>query len=112
MVQHCYLHVEIWDQKYNVSISNVPGQRHFLKNMILGTYQLTAVLIVAANVGLFKASISKIGQTCEHALPAYPLVVKQLIVSVNKMDSPESPFKQEEIIKEVSTHIENIGYNP
>ena len=74
-----------------------------------------AVLIVAAGVGEFEAGISKNGQTREHALLAYTLGVKQLIVGVNKMDSTEPPYSQkrfEEITKEVSTYIKKIGYNP
>ena len=66
-------------------------------------------------VGEFEAGISKNGQTREHALLAYTLGVKQLIVGVNKMDSTEPPYSQkryEEIIKEVSTYIKKIGYNP
>lgn len=74
-----------------------------------------AVLIVAAGVGEFEAGISKNGQTREHALLAYTLGVKQLIVGVNKMDSTEPSYSQkryEEIVKEVSTYIKKIGYNP
>ncbi len=74
-----------------------------------------AVLIVAAGVGEFEAGISKNGQTREHALLAYTLGVKQLIVGVNKMDSTEPPYSQkryEEITKEVSAYIKKIGYNP
>merc|ERR1719309_278286 len=57
-------------------------------NMITGTSQADcAVLIVAAGHGEFEAGISKDGQTREHALLAYTLGVKQLIVGVNKMDS-------------------------
>ncbi len=73
------------------------------------------MLIVAAGVGEFEAGISKNGQTREHALLAYTLGVKQLIVGVNKMDSTEPPYSQkrfEEITKEVSTYIKKIGYNP
>jgi len=73
------------------------------------------VLIVAAGVGEFEAGISKNGQTREHALLAYTLGVKQLIVGVNKMDSTEPNYSQkryEEIVKEVSTYIKKIGYNP
>jgi elongation factor 1-alpha len=61
-------------------------------------------LIIAAGVGEFEAGISKNGQTREHALLAYTLGVKQLIVGVNKMDSTEPPYsgaRFEEIIKEV-----------
>ena len=73
------------------------------------------MLIVAAGVGEFEAGISKNGQTREHALLAYTLGVKQLIVGVNKMDSTEPNYSQkryEEIVKEVSTYIKKIGYNP
>ena len=73
------------------------------------------MLIVAAGVGEFEAGISKNGQTREHALLAYTLGVKQLIVGVNKMDSTEPAYSQrryEEIVKEVSTYIKKIGYNP
>lgn len=70
---------------------------------------------MAAGVGEFEAGISKNGQTREHALLAYTLGVKQLIVGINKMDSTEPNYSQkryEEIVKEVSTYIKKIGYNP
>ncbi|KAF7661702.1 hypothetical protein LDENG_00255710 [Lucifuga dentata] len=90
--------------------------KDFIKNMITGTSQADcAVLIVAAGVGEFEAGISKNGQTREHALLAFTLGVKQLIVGVNKMDSTEPPYSQaryEEITKEVSSYIKKIGYNP
>ena len=73
------------------------------------------MLIVAGGTGEFEAGISKNGQTREHALLAYTLGVKQLIVGVNKMDSTEPPFSEarfEEIKKEVSSYIKKIGYNP
>lgn len=58
-----------------------------------------AVLIVAAGTGEFEAGISNNGQTREHALLAFTLGVKQLIVGVNKMDSTEPPYS------EVSVHL-------
>merc|ERR1719273_721414 len=73
------------------------------------------VLIIAAGTGEFEAGISKNGQTREHALLAYTLGVKQLIVGVNKMDSTEPPYSKdrfEEIQKEVSGLIKKVGYNP
>ena len=73
------------------------------------------MLIVAAGVGEFEAGISKNGQTREHALLAYTLGVKQLIVGINKMDNTEPPYsdaRYEEIKKEVSSYIKKIGYNP
>lgn len=53
-----------------------------------------AVLIVAAGTGEFEAGISKDGQTREHALLAYTLGVKQLIIGVNKMDSTTPPYSE------------------
>merc|ERR1711900_8943 len=73
------------------------------------------ILIIAAGTGEFEAGISKDGQTREHALLAYTLGVKQLIVAVNKMDSTEPPYSAsrfEEIQKEVSGFIKKVGYNP
>ena len=52
------------------------------------------MLIVASSTGEFEAGISKNGQTREHALLAYTLGVKQLIVGVNKMDNTEPPYSK------------------
>jgi elongation factor 1-alpha len=102
--------------RYYVTIIDAPGHRDFIKNMITGTSQADCgVLIIAAGTGEFEAGISKNGQTREHALLAYTLGVKQLIVGVNKMDSTDPPFSQprfEEISKEVSNFIKKVGYNP
>ena len=61
------------------------------------------------------AGISKDGQAREHALLAYTLGVKQLIVALNKMDATEPKYdkkRYEEIVKEVSNYIKKVGYNP
>ncbi|KAF6298952.1 hypothetical protein mRhiFer1_008976 [Rhinolophus ferrumequinum] len=94
----------------------MPHDTDFIKSMITGTSQAgRAVLIVAAGGGEFEAGVSSSGQTREHALLAYTLGVKQLIIGVNKMGSSEPPYSQkreEENVKEVSTYIEKTAYNP
>jgi elongation factor 1-alpha len=96
------------------SLADAPGHRDFIKNMITGTSQADcAVLIIAAGTGEFEAGISKDGQTREHALLAYTLGVKQLIVAINKMDTTKwSESRFQEIIKETSSFIKKVGYNP
>jgi len=101
---------------YYVTIIDAPGHRDFIKNMITGTSQADcAVLIVASSTGEFEAGISKNGQTREHALLAYTLGVKQIIVAVNKIDNTEPPYSESrfnEIQKEVETYVKKVGYNP
>ncbi|KAJ8333273.1 hypothetical protein SKAU_G00421690 [Synaphobranchus kaupii] len=111
--------IALWkfeSEKFYITIIDAPGHRDFIKNMITGTSQADcAVLVVAAGVGEFEAGISKNGQTREHALLAFTLGVKQLIVGINKMDVTEPPYnaqRYEEITKEVSNYIKKIGYNP
>merc|ERR1712166_1273638 len=100
--------------KYNVTVIDAPGHRDFIKNMITGTSQADcAILIIAAGTGEFEAGISKDGQTREHALLAFTLGVRQLIVAINKMDTTKwSESRFEEIIKETSNFIKKVGFNP
>merc|ERR1712000_799018 len=102
--------------KYHFTIIDAPGHRDFIKNMITGTSQAdVALLVIASGQGEFEAGIPKNGQTREHALLAYTLGVKQLIVAVNKMDDKSVNYSKdrfEEIKKEVSGFIKKIGYNP
>jgi len=100
--------------KYYVTIIDAPGHRDFIKNMITGTSQADcAVLIIASGVGEFEAGISKDGQTREHALLAYTLGVKQMIIGINKMDTHKySESRYKEIKSEVEKFVKKVGYNP
>jgi len=102
--------------KYHFTIIDAPGHRDFIKNMITGTSQAdVAILMIASPPGEFEAGISKEGQTREHALLAFTLGVKQMIVCINKMDEKTVNWSQsrfEEIQKEVSEYLKKVGYNP
>ncbi|CAI4218220.1 unnamed protein product [Parascedosporium putredinis] len=100
--------------RYQVTVIDAPGHRDFIKNMITGTSQADcAILIIASGTGEFEAGISKDGQTREHALLAFTLGVKNLIVAINKMDTNNwSEDRYKEIIKETSNFIKKVGYNP
>jgi elongation factor 1-alpha len=102
--------------KYHFTIIDAPGHRDFIKNMITGTSQAdVGLLVIASGTGEFEAGIAKNGQTREHALLAFTLGVKQLIVAVNKMDDKSVNYSEArflEIQKEVQNFIKKIGYNP
>jgi len=99
---------------YVFTVIDAPGHRDFIKNMITGTSQADcAVLVVAAGQGEFEAGISDNGQTREHALLAFTLGVKKIIVCVNKMDSESVNFSEtrfNEIKDEVTGFLTKIGY--
>jgi len=103
-------------KKFYFTIIDAPGHRDFIKNMITGTSQADcAILVVASGQGEFEAGISKEGQTREHALLAFTLGVKQMIVCVNKMDDGSvmySEARYNEIQEEVSAYLKKVGYKP
>ena len=102
--------------KYSFTVIDAPGHRDFIKNMITGTSQAdVAVLVIDSSQGGFEAGISKDGQTREHALLAFTLGVKQMIVACNKMDDKTVNYDEkryEEIKNEVGAYLKKVGYKP
>jgi len=111
-------------KKFYFTIIDAPGHRDFIKNMITGTSQAdVAVLMIASPQGEFEAGYSKTGQTREHALLAYTLGVKQMIVCINKMDDKSTNWSEarfneikEELTKYLTTGVgyklENLTFVP
>eukprot|EP00292_Cryptomonas_paramecium_P006487 CAMPEP_0113692344 /NCGR_PEP_ID=MMETSP0038_2-20120614/19028_1 /TAXON_ID=2898 /ORGANISM="Cryptomonas paramecium" /LENGTH=484 /DNA_ID=CAMNT_0000614237 /DNA_START=21 /DNA_END=1472 /DNA_ORIENTATION=+ /assembly_acc=CAM_ASM_000170 len=111
--------ISLWKfetEKFYFTIIDAPGHRDFIKNMITGTSQADiAILMIATPPGEFEAGISANGQTREHALLAYTLGVRQMIVGLNKMDDKNVNWNQErynDISKELDSYLKKIGYNP
>jgi len=109
--------ISLWKfdtNNYEFTIIDAPGHRDFIKNMITGTSQAdVAILMVAAGKGEFEAGIGSTGQTREHALLAYTLGVRQMIVCVNKMDSIQyAEDRFNEIKENVSGFLKKIGFKP
>ncbi|MFA5106180.1 MAG: translation elongation factor EF-1 subunit alpha [Candidatus Micrarchaeia archaeon] len=98
-------HKEFETAKFYFTIIDAPGHRDFVKNMITGASQAdAAVLVCSAKEGIQP-------QTKEHAFLAKVLGIKQLIVSVNKMDAVNfDRIKYEETKQAMTTLLKNIGY--
>jgi len=109
--------IALWkfeSEKSCFTIIDAPGHRDFIKNMITGTSQAdVAILMIASPSGEFEAGWSKEGQTREHALLAFTMGVKQMIVCCNKMDAKGADYKESrynEIKAEVSAYLKQVGF--
>jgi len=109
--------IALWkfeSEKSVFTIIDAPGHRDFIKNMITGTSQADcAVLMIASPTGEFESGWSKEGQTREHALLAFTMGVKQMIVCCNKMDAKGADYSESrflEIKTEVASYLKQVGY--
>jgi len=100
--------------KFDFTVIDAPGHRDFIKNMITGTSQAdVAVLVIDSAPGGFEGGWAVEGQTREHALLAFTLGVKQMVVALNKMDSCNySEQRYNDIKEEVSNYLKKVGYKP
>ena len=100
-------HKKFFTDKYYFTIIDAPGHRDFVKNMITGTSQAdAAILVVAAPEGVM-------AQTKEHMFLARTLGVKQMIIAINKMDATKPPYdknRYEEVKEEVHKLAKSVGY--
>lgn len=92
-------------KKNNFTIIDAPGHKDFIKNMITGTSQAdAAVLVIAAKEGVM-------AQTKEHAFLSQVMGLKNLIVAVNKMDEVKYEEAKFNEVKEAATKLlKGVGY--
>jgi len=91
--------------KYYYTIIDAPGHRDFVKNMITGTSQADAAILVVSG----KDSVQD--QTKEHIYLARVLGIKQVLIAINKMDAVNYDEAQFNKVKEdVSKVLTSIGY--
>jgi elongation factor 1-alpha len=93
--------------KYYFTIIDAPGHRDFIKNMITGTSQAdAAVLVVAAQHGVA-------AQTREHVFLARTLGVTQVIVAINQMDATKPAYDEatyKKVKEDVLKLMKSVGY--
>lgn len=94
-------------EKYYFTIIDAPGHRDFVKNMITGTSQAdAAVLVVNASKGVE-------AQTKEHIFLAWTLGVNQLIVAISQMDTTNPPYSEQrynEVKNDVTNLLKTVRY--
>jgi len=112
--------ISLWKfstEKYDFTVIDAPGHKDFIKNMITGTSQAdAAILVIDSTTGGFEGGISKDGQTREHALLSKTLGISQLIVACNKMDDNTVKYSQARY-NEIKAEMERvltkeIGWKP
>jgi elongation factor 1-alpha len=98
-------HKKFETDKSYFTIIDAPGHRDFVKNMITGTSQAdAAVLVVSAKEGIQP-------QTKEHAFLAKTLGVPQMIIVLNKMDAVNYDESKCNAVKDdVTKLLKSIGY--
>lgn len=93
-------------EKNLYSITDVPGHKEFIKNMLTGaSHAEVAVLVVAADEGIQE-------QTGRHAFLINMLDIKKLFVVVNKMDAVD--YREEiflDIESKVAKLLASFGYH-
>jgi len=99
-------HREFETPKYHCTIIDAPGHRDFVKNMITGTSQAdAAILVISVKDGIQP-------QTKEHAFLAKVLGVPQIAISMNKMDAVNySEAEYNKVKAEAEKLLKGIGYD-
>lgn len=97
----------------DVVLLDAPGHKDFVPNMISGTAQAdAAILVLAGSIGEFESGfLTPLSQTKEHSFLARSLGITQLIVAINKLDTVQwSQERYEEIKAQIHPFLLQIGF--
>ncbi len=101
-------------EKKRYTLLDAPGHKSYVPAMISGASQAdVGILVISARKGEFEAGFEKMGQTREHAMLAYTLGLRKLLVVVNKMDDPTVDWDQgryDEIVKKLLPFLRGCGF--
>ena len=100
--------IKKFDTKHHhFTISDAPGHQDYIQNMIKGTSQAeAAVVLVDAKEGVKP-------QTREHLVLAKTFGINQILVAVNKMDATIPPYSRDvfdSTVSDVSDLLKEIGF--
>jgi elongation factor 1-alpha len=98
---------KIITKKYAATIIDAPGHRDFIKNMITGTSQAdAAILVVAVQHGVM-------AQTKEHLWLCRTMGVQQIAVLINQMDTVKyDQAKYNKVVEDLKILLKAVGYKP
>ncbi|KAJ4773731.1 Elongation factor 1-alpha [Rhynchospora pubera] len=108
--------VKYFDSKnYHVVLLDSPGHKDFVPNLISGTAQAdAAILVVDASIGAFEAGMvgmTGMGQTKEHAQIIRSFGLEHIIVAINKLDSVEYSQGRFDLIKlQLGSFLRSCGF--
>ncbi|MGC9132888.1 MAG: translation elongation factor EF-1 subunit alpha [Nanopusillaceae archaeon] len=105
--------IKIPTKKYEITFLDAPGHRDFIKNMITGSAQSDAgILVVSASKGETEPGIGPEGQGREHLLLLRTLGIPQIIVVISKMDTVNYDQKRFEEVKNMVLQLaKQMGYS-
>jgi len=93
---------------------DLPGHIKYLGNFVAGiSLGDVALLVVSAEEKEFEKGFANNGQTKQHALLAYTMGMKQIIVGINKMDLTSPCYSQEifnQIQDEILQYLLKVGF--
>nr|AAF63516.1 translation elongation factor 1a [Capsicum annuum] len=107
--------LEFETTKYYCTVNDCPRGTGTLSRTMLLVLQADCAVLLLPTTGGFEVVSSKDGQTREHGLLAFTLESSKMICCCNKMDAttPSTPkARYDEIVKEVSSYLKKVGYNP